>query len=669
MISTRIRRLTKENDVDSIWPSLLLSLFVVMAINLKLTYFVRPHSGWGFIYSLSKLVEPRSVIPLYEFIAFYALFSYVRRNVETWTFAYVLPALLFALFMIEGRYVETDNAVDFFEHEKFFVILCLLAFIGYALLHYASFLALDHLLGIWQVSWFQSDGSTSSSGLRGLYRRHPFVMTFCLLLLICAPAVYLNYPGAFTWDSLSQIEQALKTSTHHDFSGLDPQFFLYNKHPALHTLFIRLCLNVGRSVFHSDNIGLFCYTLTQVMIILCSISFACTILINDFRVKPSVVLLLLVAYVVHPRIFRYLVLVTKDGLYASFLLVFLCLGTRLLIKRGAVGRGYMVAWCVAGILTSLFRREGLYIIVPLLVCMAAYRGCRTKACLAAACIICAFQLWGSVVLPLMRVKSANSRVVFSVPFQQTVRYMIEYPDDLSDEERMTIAEVLKLEGITEDYKPHLADPILIRYRNDCTRDEMMAYLTVWARLFLRHPDSYAHAFISNKYQYFYPTKKGRGQYTTVSSVKIMRVINESAQAHFSVSRRSLEILKRLDRVSNGIFSWPIISFAAISYLYVLVIVFLFFYALRNRKRNLGVILVAAFIHLAIILAGPTNGYYFRYTYTLVMCLPVYLFSALPDAAPLLREVAKGQTETTEQADETPSMIDKPRHFTHPVDNA
>lgn len=53
----------------------------------------------------------------------------------------------------------------------------------------------------------------------------------------------------------------------------------------------------------------------------------------------------------------------------------------------------------------------------------------------------------------------SPKEMFSLPFQQTARYVKEYGDEISEEEREIIAKVLDYDSLAEIYEPMTADPV------------------------------------------------------------------------------------------------------------------------------------------------------------------------------------------------------------------
>ena len=83
--------------------------------------------------------------------------------------------------------------------------------------------------------------------------------------------------------------------------------------------------------------------------------------------------------------------------------------------------------------------------------------------------------------------------MLSVPFQQTARYLREYPDDVTASEKKAINRILDYDVLAEKYNPELSDPVKITFRfrdddNDPKLDGYMNdYFKAWFAMFRRHP--------------------------------------------------------------------------------------------------------------------------------------------------------------------------------------
>lgn len=108
-----------------------------------------------------------------------------------------------------------------------------------------------------------------------------------------------------------------------------------------------------------------------------------------------------------------------------------------------------------------------------------------------------------IITQVYHVEKDSPKEMFSLPFQQTARYVKEYGDEISEEEREIIAKVLDYDSLAEIYEPMTADPVKTTYRSGSAGD-LTAYFKVWLKEFFRHPLCYVEATWNQNYYVFAP---------------------------------------------------------------------------------------------------------------------------------------------------------------------
>lgn len=91
--------------------------------------------------------------------------------------------------------------------------------------------------------------------------------------------------------------------------------------------------------------------------------------------------------------------------------------------------------------------------------------------------------------------------MFSLPFQQTARYVRDYGTEVTEDEKQAIEKVLDYNSLAEIYSEVTADPVKTTYHAQNTK-ELMDYFTVWFRQFLKHPVCYIESFWNQNYYIF-----------------------------------------------------------------------------------------------------------------------------------------------------------------------
>ena len=600
------------------WKRIVCVTLIILFINLKLTHFDRREYGvFSFAY-VEHLFGPINFVPLLEWYVLYHVLSWLEDRVDRWMPIYLVPAAFFAFFMVEGRFFDTGANVDFFSTEKFFVALCCLAAIGYTAIYYIGFVVADYLLTRASEKIMQQSESRSFGRFGQALEAHPLVVSFLLLFLASLPLILLSYPGTFAGDCPRQFKQAL---------GIQD---LYYMHPVLHTLLLRLFFNLGNNVLGSQNLGIYVLCVIQSTAIVLAMAYCVKTLVNYVGVKGYAALLPPLVLFLNPRCHQFLVQLTKDGIFCAFLLGFI--GASIRIIMGSKERHTYVLWLVFSLGTILFRREGLYLICPTLLLMALFRGCRIPAASVLVVVITFFMFWNRVALPMMKVVPGSPRVVYSIMFQQTARYLRDYPDDVTDEEREAIDVILPYDQLPELYESELSDPVIKSYNDESTSQDMQAYFDAWASMFLKHPDAYFRATLNNKYEYFYPSPTHSFWYTYQYSANYMGIVNKGCGTNFHYPSALDRPRIAYQNLRESFFHLPSMGLLVSSYLAVVSGAFLLFFGLRRRSWRELTIMMTLLMQLAVLAAGPTNGNYYRYTFPVVTVMPILMLLLVPVAA-------------------------------------
>ena len=289
--------------------------------------------------------------------------------------------------------------------------------------------------------------------LRSL-RDRTFLTVFLTLLTVSVPNIIISYPARFMGDTHPQILQAFSELHTTGFDYLPAKrilkegVYINQHHPVVHTLLIHVCLLLGDAVFGSLNPGLFLFGLFQTVILISAYAYTCSVMVRKTGQPTAGVLMTVLYAIVHPMISDYIFLVTKDTIYAALILVFLVQLFEILSGETGVKRIIPAALSIVGII--LFRNEGrfiLYLVLPIVILL--HRPARKQlvslfvgTVLFSACVF-------HLVFPALGYTPGSRREMLSVPFQQTARYIRDYPDEVTEAEKETINKVLNYETITK----------------------------------------------------------------------------------------------------------------------------------------------------------------------------------------------------------------------------
>lgn len=325
-----------------------------------------------------------------------------------------------------------------------------------------------------------------------VWKKHPFLVPWLIIFICWLPYVLVRFPAALEFDAYRQIMQAL---------GILP--FTAHSPPAS-SFIMGLWVKIGHGLFGSYEIGLFLFVLFQTAV--CSAIFAYTTLTMRRLQVPEILQLLSVAiYAVATIYSNYISTIVKDVLFSCLTVLFIALLAEELFLPHS--RKRCAALFAAALLMAIARNNGIYVLMLCAIVFAVYvllTRKRRYAGILLALILAwgAHSLYKDALLPALGVAEGPFAEVMSIPFQQTARYVRDYPDDVTPAEAETIAAVIDYENLGSLYDPDLSDPVKGTFTGN--KDALGPYLKTWLAHFLRHPDAYLQATINNIYGFFYP---------------------------------------------------------------------------------------------------------------------------------------------------------------------
>ena len=528
----------------------------------------------------------------------------------------------------------------------------------------------------------------------GAFDRHPFAAPALVLALCWLPVLVGYAPALFMWDTNTQILQWFGLPNHISSSVdlLDSSVLLTQHHPPLHTALVGLCVQAGISLAGSENLGIFIYAVLQWIVDILAISWAFRIaqIVGTPR-APRFVALGFIALV--PAYSNYSVLVTKDVLFASALLLFAIELVYLVFcaassdGRIAFSRRHTVL-LVAGALGTALLRSGMVVVVAggaLAATLLLWRMQRRLAreglrpvsarsllripLIALALVIAVNLLLVRVVYPALAITPSSKREALSIPMQQVARFMRDRPDAVQPEDLRAIDRVLDAPSLARLYDPSKSDPVKATYKEQASSGDLSAFWQTWARLFARDPGCFISATAANYYGYFYPAHAMSWSYTSYFSSLVMantetNLIYSDIASYFSFHQLDHPFVRALDGLCSGyrlLFQrLPFLTLTMQAALYDWALVLLTAYAVRRRRSHAAVFLVPAWIVLLIALVGPCNATtYFRYAFPVALLVP---FLALLVMAPDPRDRARRASTFVSISTTGGSSMDSPSNM-------
>ena len=523
-------------------------------------------------------------------------------------------ATLFSIFTLIGlSYSKLGNWNFIFANFRQFLI-AVIAFAGYFLLFDAclgllySFLTKKNILKVFSRYNFSEK-----------IEKHYFLFSFIVISIFWVLYVLCHLPGSVPYDGYRQINM---------FYGIEP---ISNHHPWLLTMFFGLLMNIGRNI--SDNFGVFLI----VAVLFTSEALCYATVCNKIKKWNAPFwfnVFSLLFFSILPVFGAYSQVVMKDGIFSALFALFFVLyvdisRTCVLGKKMDNPVKMFIALFVVELLVCLTRNNGLYMILPadILLLFFVTKGKGKYVLTLTICLILSYYCLDNKLATMVGVAPGSKREMLSIPFQQTARYVRDYSEEISEEEKAAIQGVLNYDSLAELYVPETSDPVKGTYHwaydtaveNPGEKEALQAYFQAWLKGLFKRPGCYVQATLNNIYGYFYPDETSgytqAGYYLITDDPVVdygffdIEFTNNWPEMRYFLERFS-ECMRRLPGIgllySSGTWSW------------MLIILSVFF--IVRKKWSLFYITVPFIVLLMVCCASPVNGY-LRYILPLMASAP------------------------------------------------
>lgn len=313
-----------------------------------------------------------------------------------------------------------------------------------------------------------------------------------LVLAACWARVWLAfYPGHFSADSLTQFES---------YYNEEP----YAHHPLLHTALLGFCMMKGIDL-HPEGYatwGLALYCAVQLALLAACVACACWWMKR--RGVPVWARLMVTAlFAIGPFYAPWAFCAQKDVLFGALAMIF----ALQLVDAWEYGMkaARMVSFVLIALLMMLLRNNGVYALA-LLIPFAIWwcRGRRVK--MAALLCLCAalYLAVNGTMISLMDAEKGSKVEILSIPLQQMARTLRQHPEAMELDEDGVIETLYGGTSPAEVYHPQISDPVKWAADYDVVDESIPDLLKLWARMGVKHFDTYVEAFMIQNLPYILP---------------------------------------------------------------------------------------------------------------------------------------------------------------------
>lgn len=552
---------------------------------------------------------------IYLVLVFFIFNFYKKYNDKNIFFGFKLLAFLFSIFMIFGYSYDKLNSWDLVFYNYKFFILSIFKFIGF----YSFFKVVINLIYVY-IKNIKVENIKNK--LLDKFNKKPIFYSSIIILICWLPYIISFYPVILSPDPTNQIKQFYGIPTRYidGVNLVNDNVLITNDNPIVHTLLLGSTMNIGHRT-GNDNLGLFIYSIIQISILLGALLYSIKHLMKN-KVPSHLIFITVIIYALVPIFPLYSMSAVKDVIFSSFILIFIVKLYDLIRYQNFSKKDYIILTLIS-LAVCLSRNNGIYHIILSLPFSIFFIKKEWLKIILVTIISTGLYLLFVNSLPYFQITPGNKREMYSIPFQQTARYVKYYGDELTSYEREVIDKILVLETLPDRYDPEKSDAVKNQFNALATKEDFNEYLKVWLNQFFKHPNVYLEATINNVYGYFYPNTSRWYIY-----YKEYNRINETGKFiyHYNNFNIGRDTLVKYAQVFPKL---PVIGlFVNIGFV-VWVYLFMMFYLIKEKLNKYIVVLLPALSLILVCVASPVNTY-FRYAMPYIFSLPtvaLLLYSA------------------------------------------
>ena len=431
------------------------------------------------------------VIPFVVFIAMSYLYYSIPKNKLSKRMAWLARTIgmLVSLSVVIGQSLLIARGISLLNYDAFQVFIGIVRILGYYYLIYnlltALFIALNE---------HSDDIIDKTNEIKGKYDNHPVLYTSLILLILFLPCIIFYYPGGMNLDTLYQINQ---------FYGATN---LNSHHPVISTIAYGLFMKFAM-IFNNPNLGIFIPNIIQLIISIVLISN----IINFFYkyTNNRIVRICLIAFFGFVPVWQInFYTAQKDIPFTLAMLGIVYLYMKNYLNKEEYSKKDLMFYFLAAVVLLSFRHNGIHTLLFTFVFMLFYiknSNIKKLAIVTGIAIICV-TITNGVLTKTLGVTKGSKREMLSIPLQQTATYVMNYRDELTNEEIEVLNKIVDIDIISEVYDPLTVDFV----KANCkafTDEELKDYLLTWFKMFFKHPKSYIIATLNSTFGYVDPDFK------------------------------------------------------------------------------------------------------------------------------------------------------------------
>ncbi len=449
-------------------------------------------------------------------------------------------------------------------------------------------------------------------------------LALCMFLAWLPYFIYF-YPGTSNEDTVIMIMEYNEIPSYiQEMSAVQgDDIFITNHHPYILTIIFNAFINWGLGRGDICQ-GVAAYVLLQ-MVILSLIFAGALYYIRSCGVSRKRVVLSLLIIMFLPIFPMYAICMLKDTVYAAFALIFILMMHHVARSHGTALKkvGFVLAIFFVACMMILTKVYAMYILaIVAVIYLIKYKKAWLSTLLSIVLPIILYKwLFCSILLPALGVAPGGIQEALSVPFQQTARYVTEYPEEVTAKEKKAINAILPYKKLAKKYNPELSDPVKKYYNQEATKDDLKAYFKVWWQMFLKHPEVYVESLFHNTYQYYDINKISSLVYYKFNDY--LQLHDDDGEYTYLYVENAIEYETQRYQINQLVLfteKIPVVNIFASIGLWPWLFLFALIYNIKWKRKTDFSLLLVPIVTIAVCMVSPDNGNT-RYVMPLLYILP------------------------------------------------
>lgn len=441
----------------------------------------------------------------------------------------------------------------------------------------------------------------------------PFFVTSTVIAVLWLPYLLAYWPGLIFGDTLTSLNQIFGAP-------------LSNHHPVVFTLTIKLCIQIASIFGLSRTSGIALYTILQMAFMAICLGYLAVWFIERLGIQKQFVWLMVAIFGISPYIATYSIALWKDPVFScSICIICVILADAVLAREIAVSQFQKIALCLLSLTAMLFRNNGVYIVLALVLLLAATsivslvrkQSFGNVSILLPLCIsLAAYLVISGPVYSALHVIPTEKVESLGIPLNQMAR-VAALNGDMSDSDRTYMDSLLPLEQYKDKYRPTLTDDL--KWDPEFNSEPLSKnFWSHWISMMIRNPKVYFEAWEMQTFGYWTINVPAATQYTANIHTGVPRNVNLEYGIGYDITSKNL---LSLDSVRNAL---PLSSYSISGgFVFWILIIACTILILNKKWQWILPILPLLLLYGTLFIASPI-WYWPRYIFTAQLALPVVI---------------------------------------------